>query len=149
MYFSITGNQGGSCDDYYVLNDPKRNSEYVGFDWSCDAYDIVGQYWYRFAEPAGTTIPDKPVESNHCNTVNPGWLSGQHPTTPGQTINGKICFNIGDGHTCYKETQIKIKHCTSYYLYFLSPRAIYCPYKYCSTSTTLISNLKTLELSAH
>ena len=146
MNFFIIGNQGGSCDDYFVLNDPTRNSEYLGNDY-CDrlasSYKSPGWQgaaWYRMAEPAGTTIPEEPVELFHCNTDYPGWLNGHHPATAGETINGKVCFT--GFYTCEEETQIQIKHCTSYYLYYLvEPPG--CNSRYCSTSTTLIGNVKT------
>ena len=150
--FFITGSQGGVCDEYFVLNDPTRNSEYLGdSDTPCDTLnshasgtlqldpDWQGPAWYRMAEPAGTTIPEEPVGYGHCGTSIPGWLNGHHPTTPGETINGKVCFNTYD--TCSFETQIQIKHCTSYYLYYLV-KPPNCNYRYCSTSTTLIGNLK-------
>ena len=149
MNFFIIGNQGGSCDDYFVLNDPTRNSEYLGSDY-CDTLSSSyytsspgwqGAAWYRMAEPAGTTIPEEPVDSNHCNTWFTGWLNGHHPATAGETINGKVCFTFFTS-TCYYETQIQIKHCTSYYLYYLvdAPSSWF---RYCSTSTTLIGNVKT------
>ena len=146
MNFFIIGNQGGSCDDYFVLNDPTRNSEYLGSDY-CDqlgqSYTSPGWQgaaWYRMAEPAGTTIPEEPVDLYHCSTNSPGWLNGHHPATAGETINGKVCFNDG-WDTCYYETQIQIKHCTSYYLYYLVDAPSWS--RYCSTSTTLIGNVKT------
>ena len=148
--FFIIGDQGGSCDDYFVLNDPTRNSEYLVSDYQCDQIDPSygqqspgwqGAAWYRMAEPAGTTIPEEPVDSSHCNTFVTGWLNGHHPATAGETINGKVCFNY-EGNTCDYETQIQIKHCTSYYLYYLveAPNDFS---RYCSTSTTLIGNVKT------
>ena len=147
MNFFIIGNQGGSCDDYFVLNDPTRNSEYLGKAY-CDrlasSYKSPGWQgaaWYRMAEPAGTTIPEEPVDMFHCNTHVPGWLNGHHPATAGETINGKVCFNDG-WNTCYYETQIQIKHCTSYYLYYLVD-VPHLGLRYCSTSTTLIGNVKT------
>ena len=147
MNFFTIGDQGGSCDDYFVLNDPTRNSEYLGTAY-CDQLGDSdkspgwqGAAWYRMAEPAGTTIPEEPVDSNHCNTWFTGWLNGHHPATAGETINGKVCFNDGL-NTCGYETQIQIKHCTSYYLYYLvEPPG--CNSRYCSTSTTLIGNVKT------
>ena len=147
MNFFIIGNQGGSCDDYFVLNDPTRNSEYLGFDYCDDLGDPhsspgwQGAAWYRMAEPAGTTIPEEPVDMSHCNTLFTGWLNGHHPATAGETINGKVCFT-GGSNTCKRETQIQIKHCTSYYLYFLFDTPV-CNLRYCSTSTTLIGNVKT------
>ena len=151
MNFFLIGNQGGSCDDYFVLNDPTRNSEYLNSDFYCDRVgysssymstspDWQGAAWYRMAEPAGITIPEEPVDMDHCNTYVTGWLNGHHPTTVGETINGKVCFNKFAGsvlNSCYEETQIKIKHCISYYLYYLVD-APNCNLRYCSTSTTLI-----------
>ena len=149
MNFFIIGNQGGSCDDYFVLNDPTRNSEYLNSDFYCDRVGYSnrspgwqGAAWYRMAEPAGTTIPEEPVELFHCNTDYPGWLNGHHPATAGETINGKVCFKT-QSNTCYYETQIQIKHCTSYYLYYLVEPPSDCNSRYCSTSTTLIGNVKT------
>ena len=145
MNFFIIGNQGGSCDDYFVLNDPTRNSEYLGYDY-CDQVGVSykspgwqGAAWYRMAEPAGTTIPEEPVDQFHCNTIATGWLNGHHPATAGETINGKVCFHYYG--TCGWQTQIQIKHCASYYLYYLVD-APNCNLRYCSTSTTLIGNLK-------
>ena len=124
------GNDGGGfCDSQPPLWDKN-----LGPQWK-------GPAWYRFTEPAGTRMPEEPVEGGwRCNTQVSGWLNGSHPTTPGETINGKVCFNTYD--TCSFETQIQIKHCTSYYLYYLV-KPPYCDYRYCSTSTTLIGKLKT------
>ena len=147
MNFFIIGNQGGSCDDYFVLNDPTRNSEYLGngycdeLGYSYSSPGWQGAAWYRMAAPAWTKIPENPVGKEHCNSFYTGWLNGHHPATAGETINGKVCFNDGS-NTCYWETQIQIKHCTSYYLYYLL-EAPTCWLRYCSTSTTLIGNVKT------
>ena len=139
----FTGDQGGSCDDYYVLNDPTRNSEHLGFDYHdyihsdfTKSPDWQGSAWYQMAEPAGTTIPEEPVGSGHCKTHGTGWLNGHHPATAGETINGIVCFNLY-GSTCDTEIQIQIKHCNSYYLYYLVdiPNSWS---RYCSTHTTLI-----------
>ena len=100
-----------------------------------------GAAWYRMAEPTGTTIPEEPIDIWHCNSEQPGWLKGRHPATPGEIINGKVCFSE-IFYTCYRETQIQIKHCTSYYLYYMVDTPD--PWsRYCSTSTTLIGNVKT------
>ena len=103
-----------------------------------------GAAWYRLAEPAGTKIPENPVGKEHCNSFNTGWLNGHHPATVGETINGKVCFS-GQVDACFLETQIQIKHCTSYYLYYLEEPSE-CNSRYCSTSITLIGNEKQTEL---
>ena len=143
--FFFIGDQGGSCDDYFVLNDPTRNLNYSGWDY-CDnldkswaSPDWKGNNWYRMAEPAGTTLPEEPVDINHCNAYSTGWLNGQHPTTAGETVDGKVCFT--GWNNCVWERQIQIKHCTSYYLYYLVDTTGF--NRYCSTSTTLIGNVET------
>ena len=151
MVLFISGDQDDSCDDYFVLNDPTRNSEYLGslFPY-CDQVDPSynlqqspewqGAAWYRMAEPTGTTIPEEPVDSWHCNTEHPGWLKGHHPATPGEIIDGKVKFS-GIYDTFFDETLIQIKHCTNYYLYYLVDAPD--PWsRYCATSTTLIGNVK-------
>ena len=141
----FTGDQDDtSCNDYHVLNDPTRNMEF-GFlntfsdDTNDDNYrtspDWHGPGWYRFGMPAGNTIPEEPVENKHCNTLATGWLNGNHPA-PGNTIDGTICFNWS-GNICYEQTQIQIKHCNQYFLYYL-PDPPGCNYRYCASNSTLI-----------
>ena len=137
----FTGDQDDmSCNNYHVLNDPTRNLDYGrGADYFCDngdsSPDWHGTGWYRLGMPAGTTIPEEPVEDAHCHTYATGWLNGNHPA-PGNTINGIVCFNW-DGQTCKWQTQIQIKHCDEYFLYYL-PDTPACNFRYCASTTTLI-----------
>merc|ERR1712226_63102 len=115
------------CDDteYHVLDDSMRNAETGGYADLCDvettwtkAPDWRGPGWYRMKEPAGTMIPENPVNVNQCGTYSPGWLNGTHPKTVGETVKQTICFNF-EGHydaqvskndpICYRRSQIEIK----------------------------------------
>ena len=146
LHYHILGAQGNSCDDYYVLNDPTRNSEYGYDNGYCDKVDYFlgvspgwkGPAWYRFAEPAGTIMPEEHVEGAwRCNAQISGWLNGDHPTTPGETIDGIVCFSASNGNACIMNTQIKIRHCNDYYLYYLED-VPGCNGRYCSSSTAII-----------
>ena len=97
--------------------------------------DWHGPGWYRLGMPAGTTIPEEPVQAGHCNTYVTGWLNGNHPA-PGNMINGTVCFNRA-GITCYRQTQIQIKHCNEYFLYYL-PDPPGCTFRYCASNSTVI-----------
>ena len=116
--------------------------EYGNTDSYCDETDTNtspdwhGPGWYRFGMPAGNTIPEEPVEPEHCNTQVTGWLNGNHPA-PGNTIDSTVCFNDLTWGSCHVQTQIQIKHCDQYFLYYL-PDTSYCSMRYCASTTTLI-----------
>ena len=143
MYY--LGAQGNSCDEYYVLNDPTRNSDYGYAEGYCDqvdyflseSHDWRGPAWYRFSEIAGNTIPEEPIEGGwRCNSQISGWLFGHHPLTNGETIDGTVCFSAANGQNCYKYVSIKIKHCNDYFLYKLGDVPA-CNARYCSTNTNM------------
>ena len=151
MNFTSGDQDDVSCNDYYVLSDATRNLGYgipstgVGGWGFCDnpdddtpSSDWHGPGWYRLGMPAGITIPEEPVQSFHCNTIAPGWLNGNHPT-PGNTVNGTVCFvDSFTANQCEYQTQIQIKHCNNYFLYYL-PVTPACNTRYCASTTTLIS----------
>ena len=51
----ISGNQGDSCDDYFVLNDPTRNLEYLGLLFLGVVPTIIGHnaiyYSVKYVSP--------------------------------------------------------------------------------------------------
>ena len=142
MNFFTGDQEDTSCNDYHVLNDPTRSLAHAnppndyGFCDDTDdeepSPDWHGPGWYRLGMPAGTTIPEEPVEPEHCNTKATGWLNGNHPA-PGHTIDGTVCFSSG-GNTCYDQTQIQIKHCNEYFLYYL-PNTPGCYWRYCASNS--------------
>ena len=66
-------------------------------------------------------------------TLAPGWLNGTHPTISEETVERSVCFNF-NGDFCKNQTDIKIKNCGSYFLYYLKDVIIDWPYnyRYCS-----------------
>ena len=47
-----------------------------------------------------------------------GWLNGTNPTMLDETVTRTVCFNWL-GNTCYHETEIQIRNCGDYLLYYL------------------------------
>jgi len=113
--------------------------------------DWKGKNWYRFLEPAGTMILHGLSPSTGVPTENEAWrgyLTGDHPTEFGQTIDGNVCFmanhisaeyckektngskryNMGRCY-CFQIAEIKITNCGSYFVYEL-PDAYSCAYRY-------------------
>ena len=92
--------------------------------------DWHGPSWYRIMGQAGTKIPENPVDSEHCHTHTTGWLNGEHPTIVGETIVSEVCFNL-QGDKCWRSSEIQIKHCGGYFLYYLK-NTPGCNLRYCS-----------------
>ena len=128
------------CNDiaYLVLDDPKRNINYGHDDhYFCDQSDYGyespdwhGANWYRMISPAGFKIPEKYVETYHCDTHFTGWLNGSHPIVPDETVKRSVCFNSGS-ENCRYLTEIQIRNCGEYFLYYLT-EAPFCSLRYCS-----------------
>lgn len=142
-HFNISTNiEPNQCDviEYHILNDETRNLNYGNYEAYCDgdndlckSPDWKGSSWYRFDGPGGTRIPEKIAERYHCNTYAPGWLNGTHPTISEETVERRVCFNF-NGDFCKIQTDIQIKNCGSYFLYYLKDVTIDWPYnyRYCS-----------------
>ena len=116
MNFANDGNEE-LCDD----DDASESNQSP--DWQ-------GPSWYRITGQAGTKIPENPVNSEHCHTHSTGWLHGEHPTIVGETVVSEVCFNL-QGDKCWRRTEIQIKHCGGYFLYYLE-NTPGCNLRYCS-----------------
>ena len=88
--------------------------------------------WYRFQGAAGDRMPDKCVARYRCGTVFPGWLNGSHPTVAEGVVTRKVCYT-DDSDCCWESNIIKVKNCSSYYVYELQ-RQPYRNYRYCGNA---------------
>ena len=75
-----------------------------------------------------------------CNTNAPGWLKGEHPSVADGQVTRKACFHWSN--CCSLSTNIKVRNCGSYYVYYLKSTGS-CWYRYCSTHWTEKSSLLT------
>jgi len=73
---------------------------------------------------------------NKCGTNYPGWLKANHPTVAEGEIEGQVCFKKYDDCDRFCPFKIKVKNCTSYYIYKLR-RTEGCPERYCGTDRPL------------
>ena len=54
-----------------------------------------------------------------CNTVAPGWLNGAHPEVTDGNVTRKVCFSFGAGQCCDRKTEIQVRNCSEYIVYYL------------------------------
>ena len=79
-------------------------------------------------------MPDKCVLRFRCGTTHPGWLNGTHPTIADGVVTRTVCFS-GMADCCLRRNIIKVKNCSSYYVYELQ-RSPWCNYSYCGNAGT-------------
>ncbi|XP_043533706.1 pancreatic secretory granule membrane major glycoprotein GP2-like [Chiloscyllium plagiosum] len=124
------------CASHTVLDQAWRNIN-CGFlecliGLICD--DHLQQGWYRFNSSGGWKIPEIVIPLSNCSSWSTGWLNGRHPTVLEGEVTRTVCFNWFED-CCYKTQEIKIKNCSSFFVYELKP-APFCPAVYCTDTTT-------------
>jgi len=74
--------------------------------------------WYRFQGAAGDRLPHRCVLMWRCGTRHAGWLNCTHPTFAEGVVTRRVCFS-GRRSCCRWSYIIKVKNCSSYYVYQL------------------------------
>ena len=113
------------CSNYTVLSEADRAQGNAQPPHNIDDNSLVTG-WYRFEGAAGDRMPDKCVLRYRCGTRHPGWLNGSHPSVVEGVVTRTVCYG-GYRDRCSNTDIIKVKNCSSYYVYQL-PRTFrrYC-----------------------
>ena len=82
-------------------------------------------------------MPDKYVLMYRCGTKYPGWLNGTHPTVAEGVVTRTVCYSCYGGYEgyCWWRNIIKVKNCSSYYVYELQKLPNW-PFRYCGNAGT-------------
>ena len=128
IFFSIS-----ECQNYGSLNSYTRK---ITYSYSIGSYcdSGIGPGWFRFERSAGTRMPTSCPPINRCGTHATGWLNGGHPTVADGQVSRQVCFHWTLG-CCYWSTNIKVRNCGSYYVYYLNGTpGTACSLRYCGTN---------------
>ena len=117
------------CQNYGRLNSGDRKITYITRSYNCDSG--IGPGWFRFEGSAGTKMPTSCPPEHRCNTYATGWLKGGHPTVADGQVSRQVCFHWSN--CCQYSTNIKVRNCGSYYVYYLSGTPS-CILRYCGTN---------------
>ena len=110
------------CINYTVLDEADRAQGKASQPLTRSDRNLVTG-WYRFQGDAGDRMPDKCVLRFRCGTKHPGWLNGTHPTIADGEVTRTVCFSAKT-NCCSWNATIKVKNCSSYYVYELQrPRS--------------------------
>ena len=113
------------------MNSADRKDTYTAKDFLCD--DGLTEAWYRFEGDAGTRMPTTCVDRGKCGTDFPGWLKDGHPTVADGEVVREVCFHAFS-NCCDASKYIKVKNCSSYYVYKLGATSG-CALRYCGTDS--------------
>ena len=118
------------CTNYTVLSEVDRAQGNAQPPYNRSDSDLVTG-WYRFQGAAGDRMPDKCVLKYRCGTEDPGWLNGSHPTVTEGVVTRTVCYSYCSDR-CFARNIIKVKNCSSYYVYELQRIPQY--YRYCGNA---------------
>ena len=118
------------CQNYQSLTSAFRKVTYTYYTILCDS--SLGPGWFRFQGAAGTRMSTSCPPSYRCNTHAPGWLNGGHPTVADGRVTRQVCFHWGS-NCCYHYTNINVRNCGSFYVYYFSGTGGWCHARYCGT----------------
>ncbi|XP_072423510.1 pancreatic secretory granule membrane major glycoprotein GP2-like [Chiloscyllium punctatum] len=97
----------------------------------CDVHLKHG--WYRFKSSGGWKMAEVVVPPNRCSTRGTAWLQGSHPTMADGEVTRRVCINW-ERNQCYWIHEIKIKNCSSFFVYEL--KALHQCAAYCTDPNT-------------
>ena len=119
------------CQNYASLNSYTRKiTYYTSYRGYCDSG--IGPGWFRFEGSAGTRMPTSCQPYYRCGTQVTNWINGGHPTVADGQVSRQVCFHWTSS-CCQWSTNIKVRNCGSYYVYYLSGTPN-CYLRYCGTN---------------
>ena len=120
------------CTNYTVLSEADRAQGNAESPHNKSDRDLVTG-WYRFQGAAGDRMPDKCVPRYRCGTEDPGWLNGSHPTVAEGVVTRQVCYTHYSD-CCWWINIIKVKNCSSYYVYELQRTPKWWFSRYCGNA---------------
>ena len=133
----------GNCSTVNVSLDPYPSQcySYTSVNWDADSVyqgdgadctSTLPSAWYRLNGTYNEIPEQRSYVSNICNTDAPGFLNFNHPTSPGQTTTGSICYHWSGSTCAWQSNNINVTMCSGYYVYYITP-APACSLRPCST----------------
>ncbi|CAC5375044.1 unnamed protein product [Mytilus coruscus] len=111
------------CNAYRSINDAEKRSTGFYVDWTVDdpiTDAMLEEDWYRIFSDNGDGMPTSPPGIKNCGTINPLWLNGTLPTFVDGNMTALACMQT-DNSLCEQISNIVIRNCDGYYVYYLPP----------------------------
>ena len=108
----------------------------IGANCDKENSDFDGTTWFRFVEPAGTTLSTLNPQQLSCGTDGIAWMKGRHPIMFGKVVQRTICFSWSGNKCAWSLPNTNVVACkwyndSEFYLYQLKKPPI-CALAYCA-----------------
>ena len=131
IWFFLVNLSADVCQFHSVLEDYDRDINYQTPPGNEKCDNNLNYGWYRFLNISGITMPTTCPPPFTCGTTSPGWLSGNHPTVEEGEVSRIVCFTRRPNMCCRDSHKIRVRNCTSFYVYRLIPTR--CNFRFCFT----------------
>ena len=131
LFVSVTSQN--PCINHTTINNPYRSINFIikpGDYKICDRSLLSG--WYRFTSIVGGKMPETKAQPYSCGTFAPIWIRGTHPKNETEEKSVTACTNVKNlNYGCYRTQPVTIRHCGSFFVYYLMP-SFGCSMAYCA-----------------
>ena len=131
IFFFLVNLSADVCQFHSVLEDYDRDINYQTPPGHEKFDNNLNYGWYRFLNISGITMPTTCPPPYTCGTISPGWLKGDHPTVEDGEVIRRVCFARHSSRCCRYSHSIKVRNCTSFYVYHLISTRYNC--RFCFT----------------
>ncbi|XP_058874269.1 uncharacterized protein LOC117967226 [Acipenser ruthenus] len=142
----ITDSCADPCQQYKVLDEPWRSTNFPiapSSDRKCDS-GLFG--WYRFLVNDSVRMPEKCVPDYSCGSDATLWITGTHPVETDGIVSRTACAGW-QLNCCHSSITVHIKACPGNYHVYKYQGVPWCYHVYCAEYNPTITALQTVPLS--
>ena len=112
-YFISIDNE---CVNYTTLGEAARSRFFSNQSTAFSDRYLTG--WFALNGSAGTQIATTCVASEHCGTIAPGWMPGEHPRAEEGVVKRFVCFSYKQ-LCCGDSGTLRVRNCGGFFVYKL------------------------------
>ena len=108
------------CTNHTVLNEASRSRFFTNYIDKTSDTSLTG--WFTYNGSAGTRMATTCVPAEHCGTLVPGWLAGNHPSVDEGLVVRSVCLSKSQV-CCMTSVSVLVRNCSGFFVYKLDVNA--------------------------
>ncbi|XP_066029944.1 uncharacterized protein [Pocillopora verrucosa] len=108
------------CTNHTVLNEASRSRFFTNYIDKTSDTSLTG--WFTYNGSAGTRMATTCVPAEHCGTLVPGWLAGNHPSVDEGLVVRSVCLSMSQV-CCMTSVSVLVRNCSGFFVYKLDVNA--------------------------
>ena len=118
-FFFLSCSIAIECTNHTVLNEASRSRFFTNY---VHASDTLLKGWFTYNGSAGTRMATTCVPADHCGTLVPGWLAGNHPSVDEGLVVRSVCLSKSQV-CCMTSVSVLVRNCGGFFVYKLDVNA--------------------------